>query len=205
MSITTYSELQTAVARWLKRSDLDSQIPDFITFCEADFNRNLRLQTMETRVTATLDEQYEDLPDDYLEMRRLKITGVDGKPLQYCPPEAQTLSNPDDAVGSTVTYSIIGTEIEFSRPPNGSYSMEMVYYKRIPALSDDEPTNWMLGNCPDLYLFGTLLQAAPYLMNDTRIPVWEAKYAKVLEDIRGEDVRKRHSGSPLVMRVGVSS
>ena len=204
MSLDTYANLQTAIASYLHRADLTSAIPDFITLCEAGFNRELRIQTMETRVTATLDEEYEDLPDDYIEMRRLKIIGESGKPLQYRPPEDLTLANPRGEAGSTNWYTIIGNTIQFSRTPSG-WTMEMVYYKKIPVLSDSNTTNWMLTNNPDVYLYGALSAAAPYIVDDARLPVWKSLYAQAIQSVRDEDRAKRASGSPLVMRIGTSS
>lgn len=200
----TYSDLQTSIANWLKRSDLTSHIPDFIALCEAKFNRELRISAMENRVTTTLDEEYEDLPTDFAEMRSLQITGVYGRPLQYMPPEDLRRRFPD-GLGTPTNYTIIGDTIQFGPAPNGSFPLEMVYYAKFEPLSNDEPTNWMLENAPDVYLFGSLLEASPFIKNDERIPVWEAKYMQALQSVRNEDVRKRHSGSPLVMRAGVSS
>ena len=51
MSITTYSELKTAVANWLNRDDLTSVIPDFIALTEADMDRKIRHWRMEKRAT----------------------------------------------------------------------------------------------------------------------------------------------------------
>jgi len=203
--LATYSDLQTSISAWLKRSDLDAYIPDFISLCEAKFNRELRISAMEQRVTATLDEEYEDLPTDYAEMRSLQITGPYGRPLQFMPPEDLRRRFPEGCVGTPVNYTIIGDSLQFGPPPSGSYPLEMVYYTKFEALSDSAPTNWMLTNAPDVYLFGSLLEASPYIKNDARIPVWEAKYGQALNSVRNEDVRKRHSGSPLAMRPGVSS
>lgn len=197
--ISTYTELKTAIAAWLHRSDLALLAPDFITLAEAKFNRDLRVAEMETRVTATLDEEYEDLPSDYLEMRRLLLTGADGKVLKYVTPDVLTTYNPDSSTGSVHWYTIIGSTIQFSKVP-GSLTMEMVYYARIPALSDSNADNWLLEKHPDIYLYGALLEASPYLMNDSRIPVWSAKLTEALSSLMGADARARHSGS-LTMRL----
>lgn len=199
MSISTYSELQTAVENWLHRADLDSRIPEFIALCEAKFNRACRLQTMETRVTATLDEEYEDLPTDYLEMRSIQITGTSGRPLEYMPPEMLRIKY-RGAVSTPIHYTIIGDTLQFGPSPDGSYTMEMVYYKRIPALSDSQTTNWMLTNHPDVYLYGSLMEAEPFIMNDPRFPLWKSRYDQAIAEVMGEDQRKRFSGSPLMMR-----
>jgi hypothetical protein len=79
--------------------------------------------------------------------------------------------------------------------------MEMIYYAQIPALSDSNTTNWMLTKNPDIYLYGALLEASPYIMNDTRIPIWEDKYTKAMASLKGADQRARHSGGAMVMRL----
>src|SRR5574343_38100 len=48
MAITTNSELNTAVANWLSRSDLTSRIPEFIALFEAKFNRDMRVPSQES-------------------------------------------------------------------------------------------------------------------------------------------------------------
>lgn len=201
MSISTYSQLQTAVQNWLHRSDvgLTNRIPEFIALTEAKFNRKLRLATMETRVSATLDERYEDLPTDFLEMRAIEITGDSGGTLEYLTPDALRNKYRASYTGIPKYYTIIGTTIEFAPAPAGSYTMEMVYYKVIPALSDSQTTNWMITNNPDLYLYGALLEAAPYMKNREDMPTWLALYTAAMKDVADADKHARY-GSGLAMR-----
>ena len=199
MSITTYAELSTAVANWLHRADLTSQIPDFITLCEAKINRNLRISTMETRVTATLDEQYETVPTDFLEMRSIQTTGVSGRPLEYVSPHSfNTLYKTSDT-GSPMVYTIIDGTIAFGPAPDGSYTMEMVYYKAIPVLSGSQTTNWMLTNHPDVYLYGSLKEAAGFVKDDPRLGSWKAQYEEALQQVKDADSRARWVG-PMTIR-----
>lgn len=156
---------------------------------------------METRVSATLDERYEDLPSDFLEMRTIEITGDSGGQLEYLTPG--DLRNRYRASGTGVPkyFTIIGTTIEFAPAPAGSYTMEMVYYKAIPALSDSNTTNWMLTNNPDAYLYGSLLEAAPFMKKPEEVPLWATMYKGVMKDIADADERGSYGG-PLMMRVG---
>ena len=66
MALTTYSELKTAIANWLDRSDLDDRIPEFIQLAEARHRRDFKIRRMETRVTANTiaDTEYYSLPDN---------------------------------------------------------------------------------------------------------------------------------------------
>ena len=64
-------------------------------------------------------------------------------------------------------------------------------------LADNAPTNWLVLNAPDLYLYGTLLQAEPFLMNDERVPLWERGVRQVINDLQQQDDKDRHSGSEM--------
>ena len=77
MAISTKSELHTAVANWLNRSDLTSRIPEFISLAEASFNRNLRTREQLTRSTTTATAQYIGLPADFVEMSNIELTSTD--------------------------------------------------------------------------------------------------------------------------------
>jgi hypothetical protein len=74
-----------------------------------------------------------------------------------------------------------------------------VYYKALPALSANS-TNWLLTAHPDVYLYGSLMQAAPYLKNDERLAVWGSLYTASIADLNQSSDRAEVSGGPLVMR-----
>src|SRR5262245_10780943 len=89
MAISTYSELQTAVANWLNRTDLTERIPEFVALAEAQMNRRLRVRQMVTRAEATLASAFVDVPSDMLEpiQLALEISESDIRLLQYLSPE----------------------------------------------------------------------------------------------------------------------
>jgi hypothetical protein len=76
----------------------------------------------------------------------------------------------------------------------------LTYYATIPALSVSNTTNWLLTDSPDLYLYGALLQAAPYLQDDQRISTWGTLYERCLNDLKVSDERSRMATSALRMR-----
>jgi hypothetical protein len=78
--------------------------------------------------------------------------------------------------------------------------MEMLYWRKFPALTSVAPSNWMLLNAPDVYLYGSLLELEPFVQNDARIAVWGAGYAKAIEDLQFADDKDRHSGSALTVQ-----
>ena len=79
----------------------------------------------------------------------------------------------------------------------------MLYYKTFDALSGIAPTNWVITNAPDVYLYGTLLEAEPFLMNDARTQLWAQALKESINTLQEQDNKDRHSGSVLrVMNTG---
>lgn len=198
--ITNYATLQSAIADYLNRQDLTSQIPMFIQFVEADLNTRLRARQMVVRATATSDEEFVTLPSDFIEALNLQIT--DGKtPLRYVTlDEADQIKNAR-IYNSVMAYSIVDNAIELVPAPAVNVEIDMVYYQKIPALSDVATTNWLLLKSPDIYLYGALVHAAPFLLDDQRIGTFGQFYSQRVEALSAESDRAVHSGSPLVSRV----
>jgi len=159
----------------------------------------MRLGIMEARVTATLDEQYEDVPTDFLEMRTIQVTGDSGWQLEYLTPGDLRNRYKTTTTGVPKYFTLVGSTIEFAPAPGGSYTMEMVYYKAIAALSGTNATNWMLTNNPDLYLYGSLMEAMPFTKNNEDLLTYATLYKAAAKDVVDADERGSYSG-PLMMR-----
>lgn len=203
--ITTYATLKSAVADYLNRQDLTSVIPTFIQLAEKEFNRTLRVREMLNRSQATISTQYIAMPEGFLEMRNLRVNTSRGwKSLRVMSPEQidenRTTFN-SNQTGEPEGYTLNPDDsIEVTPAPNDSYTVEMTFYEEIPALSDSNTTNWMLEKNPDLYLFGALLQSAPYLKEDERIGVWSGLYRSLFTDIQAESDRAKYAGSTPIVR-----
>ena len=199
MAITNYSELQTAVADFLNRDDLTSVIPTFISLAEAQITRDLRHWRQQRRVTTTVDEQYENLPTDFVEMVSLRTD--DDYTLEFAS-RGEIMRRKLDLGGTSgrpIVFTLNAGQIEFVPTPDASYTLEMVYYARIPALSDTDTFNWLLTNYPDVYLYGALLHAAPYLADDVRLAVWSQLYGTAIQQANNDSRKGLYSG-PLVLR-----
>ena len=116
--------------------------------------------------------------------------------LDYADDVKKTLSSS----GEPLYFAITGQNIELIPTPDSAYTLEIIYYTKITALSSSNTSNWLLEDHNDAYLFGTLVQAEPWLMNDERIGVWGALLSKSLEEIRTADDRAEASTGPLIMR-----
>ena len=200
MALDTFSGLKTTIADYLNRDDLTSIIPSFITLAEAKFNRKLRVRQMVKRATAAIDTQYFAFPTDWLQAKQFilntnpityleYVTNFQGEELR-----ATTVI----AVGKPQYYSFVGSQIEVIPTPDTSYTGELTYYGKIPALSDSNTSNWLLAYAPDLYLYGALLEASPYLKDDERLAVWGNLYISSIGDIEIADQRASVGSTPIV-------
>ena len=203
MALSTYTELKAAVADYLDRTDLTDQIPDFITMAEASFNRVIRQPDMITKDDSfSISSRYTTLPTDTLEIVRIVLDLTPVVVLEYMTPEELSERRVSLTGGGKPYYfTTVGgstNQLEVLRSPDSTYTASIIYYTRIPALADG--TNWLLTNHPDIYLFGALVEAEPYLKNDERMPMWTSRLDKALNDLRLQGQRERHTASSLRMR-----
>ncbi|HET8730483.1 MAG TPA: hypothetical protein VFM34_05170 [Moraxellaceae bacterium] len=183
MAIIDYSSLQSAVAAYLHRDDLTTNIPDFISLAEARLNRRLRIRAMENRATGTSSAGLIALPTGYREGRSLHISqGGTYRRIDYVTPERAGLYNDS---GYTSAFTVVGSNIELLPMPTQDVDYRLVYYKALDALSGTQ--NWLILNAPDIYLYATLLESAPFIKGDTRIPVWQGMLEQAISDLEAED------------------
>ena len=200
MAIGTFAQLKTAAANWLDRSDLTDRIPEFITLAEARFNRVLRIRDMETVSTAistTAGTREYSLPTGFVQMREFHLTTDPLTPLSYITPEMMSRIWAGSSRGKPEVFTVIADNVRLGPNPDATYTTSMLYYKKITALSASATTNDMLTNNPDIYLYGTLLEATPFIMQDERVNLWLAAFEKAVNDIQNQDNKDRHSGSQL--------
>ena len=205
MAITTYAELQTAAANWLDRTDLTARIPEFIELAEANFNRQIRQPDMITKNDSfSIASRYTTLPTDTLEIVRIVIDLSPVIVLEYMTPEEISERRVTmTATGKPYYFTIIGgssNQLEVLPSPDSTYTSSIVYYTRIAALTDSATTNWLLNSHPDIYLFGALVEAEPYLKNDERMPMWTGRLESAMTALRLQGQRELYSGSSLRMR-----
>lgn len=197
--ITDYASLQSEAAEWLKRTDLTERIKTFIQLAEARINSEpeLDIRAMETRYSEAMvvSQQYYSLPTRFKSMRFINITSVSPLvELEYMPPERfhDFPKHIDGTEDEPEAYTMIGDELKLGPIPDQTYTMEMIYYQSFQALSDSNTTNWLITNQPDIYLYATLLESAPYLVNDERISVWANLYEAGIKRVIEQDKHDRY-------------
>lgn len=211
MAISTYSELQAAIASWINRTDLTDRIPEFIVLCEqmlagdpqpldSTIMPGVRCRAMYKRVTADVATQYIDAPTDMLEMRNIQLNTTTTKRPTYHSPEQLDALYDSDEIGEPSAFTVIGDEIQLAPIPDTTYTAEIGYYARFPAL-ESASTNWLLTNHPGIYLYGSLIHAEPFMLNDERLMTWANMYRSLVAALNAQEKAATHSGSALTMRV----
>lgn len=193
MAITTYAELKAAAANWLVRTDLTDRIPEFVALAEARLNRILRtrLSEVEVAVATGIGSRFVALPAGFTEPLRLWIEQANGRcELPFLEP---SLIGGVSLRGEPGTWTLDGASLRFDRPCDQVYPLTLRMLKAF-ALSDTAPTNSLLSQAPDVYLFATLCEAGPFLRDADLAGAYEAKLARAIEDLNGKEARGRAPG-----------
>jgi len=186
--ITSYDTLQTAIADYCARSDLATFTPNFIqNFEERFFRQPLNWGPwMETALSVTMSAGVATVPSDYLGLKWAALASSPYRTLER--KSAQKLYATFPRGGSTAKPLWIARDqgsFVFGPEPDGVYTLVGTYYAKPTLIrSDSDGINWLVTNAPDLMLYGSLLEAEPFLKNDSRIAIWRDFYADALVDYR---------------------
>lgn len=203
MSLTNYTDLQTAVSNWMARSDLTAVIPDFITLFESVANRTLRIRQMETTTPLTTSGGSVALPSDYLDWRGLSWSnGTTSSQIEFVHP---TYLGADYPTSTTISgrparvFTIQGGNILVRPYDDSANALSFDYYQKIPGLAANS-TNWLMTAWPDLYLAGTLVEAYGYVKDYDQVNFWGARRQGLFGEIQAADALNR--GPSVVKNLG---
>lgn len=209
MAISNYSELKTAIAAWMARSDLTSNLDDFIDLCESRISYGgeapyksepLRiLGTEQANEDITINSQTTALPAGFLEARSLHIDTSIKTSLDYLPPDrfwATDIAASNDT-GTPKIYTVQGTNLIVAPSPDLSYTGKITYFKKLDPLSDAATTNWVITNYPNIYLYGSLFEGSLFVKDYTEADRWFSLYKSTIDGLNDQDKTARHSGSSI--------
>ena len=168
MGLATYDDLKAAVADWLDREDLAGRTGDFITLAEARLNRLMGFSGLTARVTLEAGPGEAELvaPADLRDVLALVRT----------------------ADGTAQGFRFEPGRLVLNPPPAAAVSLALTYRAR-PRLSEAAPANPVLAEHPDLYLFGALAEAAPFLRDGEMLAVFAARFDAALTEARMREAR----------------
>lgn len=177
MSLLTYSDLKSAITSWCYgRADIAAVADDFIALTEGAINYGardpatgnmvqLRTRSMETTTSLTPDANGQaTIPTDYLEFRQVTSTDTPRRELKLIAPSMAEEKYGFRESDLPNNFTIIGTKIQVL--PVSTTPISLVYYAKIPVLSDSNTTNWLLTAKPNIYLFGCMHNACIWMADE---------------------------------------
>lgn len=204
LPLTTYAGLQSAVLRWMDDPTIADEVPELITLSEKRLSRRLNTPEMEASTTLSLTDGSVALPDDLMALRAVFID------YQGVRNELQVRSEADfnaayqtDYTGRPSTYTVSGLNLMVSPLPDLVYPVSVTYKQFLPALSDANPTNWLLTKHPDLYLAHVLLTAVDYGYETDRTDWAVSKVENLLVEVNEAGRKIRYGDGPLTARAPV--
>ena len=188
MSIANYTDLQNAVLNWINRagdSEMIARCPEWITLAEAQIQRKIRRTTVSA--TLSIASNPSPLPSDCAELRSIvPQTGTvqQNIPVRIVTPEqyAEALATASGTSGTATYAMVVGTNLYLSPTPSPGSTAFITYFQKFtPLISAPSGINAILTEFPDLYLYTTLANAAPYLEDDSRAPQWASLAQSALD------------------------
>tara|TARA_R100000664_G_C2707374_1_gene105454 strand:- start:182 stop:808 length:627 start_codon:yes stop_codon:yes gene_type:complete len=202
MAIDTYANLKSTIATYLNRDDLTANIPDFIALTEKRLNRELRVREMinsDTSITTVSGTQSYSLPTGFIEAITVIFQSDPFVTLPFTSNhDFYKKYNSSVASGSPSFFTIVGDKIKLGVAPDQAVTLQIDFYKEITTLSDSVTTNDILTTFPELYLYGSLAESSPFLMQDERLNVWASLYKEAVNKAN-ESAMKGSSSTPLMM------
>jgi hypothetical protein len=197
MAIDNYTELQSLVLNYLGRADLVAIVPELISIAEEEIRATLRKQVV--RAALTLNSDAVSLPAACAELRSVRYN-TDTRKYTLKAMTAEGLASVRRVGSGTPNYyAVVAGTLLLDIDPDVDYTAEIVYYESLVSLSVAAPANATLTGSSRIYLFGTLKEAAPYLEHDERVPLWEAKFEKAINDENIARERAELGGAPKVI------
>jgi hypothetical protein len=193
-AVMTYDSLVADVASYLERTDVATleKIPTFVMLAEQiiasqiKFLGNLTVQASQM----TSDDPVINKPARWRKTVSMNIT-VDGKRQPVLLRRYEYLREywPDPTATDVPKFY---TDYDFTHwlvapTPDVAYNFEVLYYERVQPLDSSNQTNWFTQYAPQALLYGSLLQAMPFLKNDSRVQLWQAMYQQAMQVLTAED------------------
>ena len=191
--VMTYDSLTTMVLQYLERSDpaVVEAIPTFITLCEFEIAQEIKTLGQLTVANFTLTQANPIVAKPARWRKTVSMTAkVDDVAQPIYVRKLEYLRNywPDETQTDVPKY-YADTDYEhwyFAPTPSEAFEVQVLYYERISPLSSSNQTNWLTQNAPNAMLYGTLLQAMPFLKNDSRA-IFQQKYTEAINALKTED------------------
>ena len=189
-TITTYGQLKTTIANWLRpnatpSSDMTARIPQYVGLAEVMIRRELRVKGLDAGLTTlTITDGVATVPDGLMEVTSMTQTASPYRRILPLPLEQIKSMTPISGTGPRY-FDRVGSSFIFY--PANSATASLAYRKSLTPLSADSDTNWLLLAHPDVYLYGTLIQADRRLIGP-RLSEWKEGFAQAMASIQNNSL-----------------
>lgn len=194
MAIATYSDLKSKIGKYLARSGLDTEIADSIAMFEAQYNGaedNYFAELVGTLATVAGTSTV-SLPADF--NQHVALYYPDGTTINLVDISALSLIAMQGRPLRAALYP--GNRLRFEVTPDAAYNLELIYEAKVSNLSDSNPTNWLLQQYPNVYVYGSLMFMLDYLQNSIRADKIGARAEGFLAAIQGKKPTKKLGNTP---------
>jgi len=203
----TFGDIKTKVAGFIDRSDLSSNIPDWINTALRRIEQNedfYYMETFDTSLSIVDGTRTVAQPSDYKNFIwwYLSVNGSKAF-LTYREMDEIELLETDLTPDGQVPGFFGQQAKNFVLAPtsNDTFTSKLFYRAFSPELSDDADTNEVTNIAPEILIYGALVEGELFLINDSRFPTWEAKYTQALGQLRSVGNTRRWGFNPTMHRV----
>ena len=186
-------------------NEISDMMDSFLYMVESRVNKNLKVQKMTCRaqIITQPDQEYYGLPADFSGLRDIEIRNEDASRTRYTldymsPEQMNTYSGQSD---NRIFYNIIANQLQIM-PPADNLVLEIVYYRKVPHLSDTKLDNWLSIDFPDVYVFGLMVEINSYVKDAQSTELWDIRFRSAMDELENYDQLTRWSGTALTMRTG---
>lgn len=191
----TFDGLKSWVLQILDRNDLSGVINKMVRMAENHLRRKILAVNRESVALLNATGETVNLPADFKQARNVRL--LTNPPVTLSQLGISTLQERYGYSGQPMAYAVGNGQLILGPIPDGPYNLSLRYLQTIPYLSDTNPTNWLLSNHADVYVYATLVQAEAFIKEDLdSLAKWKAALEEAIRNINSEGVRYRHSGTP---------
>ena len=205
----SYTTLQTTALAWANRqgdTDLVARIPDLIDVIEPEIDSKLRRTTAQATITASANPTA--LPADCKELRSIQVASANPSQANVIaivsPAMLGDLGQLQSSTGVPEAAYVQGGNLYLWPSPQTATSLTVSYFTKLVPLSSTNPTNLVLQNYPNIYLFGILKEMGPYLEQNDEGPFWQQKFDMAINDANVDREREEYSASVRPLRLPVA-
>lgn len=210
MDVTNYGELKTALAGYIHRTDLEDMIETFIRMAQVRISRDLDDNALETSgtVSVTAGTKTASIPTGLIQTYHIQVSsGSTAYMLRQDTLLGVENRNASEVSGVPTHYARNGNQFIFAPTPDADGSYPIYYKKRLTAFSADVDTDDILTDYPNIYIYASMIESAPYLRDGTFVKTWKELYTEEVRAINDQAYEAKFLGPPAQVNssLGVST